>query len=654
MQDSDINKKTPSAALQEIHDAAAERRDAGREPDIPVIHIGMATCGIASGALETKQAFEDALEQQGVAAVVHPVGCFGHCYAEPVVVIDHPTSGFPPILYPNVSPGKAKMLTKLYLGEGDPRFEHILGATVENEMIPWVNEFSRFSMEKRIVTRLCGRIDPERIDEYILEGGYASLVRALEMDPHDIVAAITSAGLRGRGGAGFPTGRKWEIAARAESAGSEKYVICNADEGDPGAYMDRTILESNPHQVIEGMLICARAVGASKGIVYVRAEYPLAVDIVARAIEQAREAGLLGKQILGSAFGFDIEIFQGSGAFVCGEETALIKSIEGARGMPVSRPPYPVESGLYGAPTVINNVKTLATVAPIIEKGAAWFKNIGTEGSPGTTVFSVVGEVVHPGLVEIPLGVTLRTLIFDICGGIPNQKKFKAVQIGGPSGGCLPEAFLDTPIDYDSLTHAGAMMGSGGIVVMDEDSCVVDVSRYFLDFTQNESCGKCTFCRIGTRHLLNILTRITKGEGTREDLDQLKDLGRNVSQGSLCGLGRTAPNPVMTSLTYFADEYIAHVAEKKCPGTTCRELTAFYIDLEACARGCDVCVGCCPVDSIFTTRTRKKGIDQELCVKCGECKVACPPEYDAVRRVSPIEGVPVVQRAEAGRSKDAK
>ena len=643
-----MNTETPSAVFGEIYNAAAERRAAKDKPAVPIIHIGMATCGIASGALETKKAFEEALDLQGVAAVIHPVGCFGHCYAEPVVVIDHPDSGFPPILYPNVTPGKAKMLAKLYLGEGDPRFEHILGATVKNEMIPWVMEFARFSMETRIVTRLCGRIDPERIDEYILENGYASMARALGMDPNDILQEIKSAGLRGRGGAGFPTGLKWEMAARAGADAGDKIVICNADEGDPGAYMDRTILESNPHQVIEGMAICAYAVGATKGLVYVRAEYPLAVDIVTRAIEQARDAGFLGRHILGSAFSFDIEVFQGSGAFVCGEETALIKSIEGTRGMPVHRPPYPVESGLYGAPTTINNVKTLAFVAPIIEKGAEWFKSVGTPGSPGTTVFSVVGEVVHPGLVEIPLGVTLRTLIFDICGGIPNQKKFKAVQIGGPSGGCLPEEFLDTPIDFDSLSHAGAMMGSGGIVVMDEDSCVVDVSRYFLDFTQNESCGKCTFCRIGTRHLLDILSRITKGEGTRKDLEQLKDLSQSVSEGSLCGLGRTAPNPVLTSLNYFADEYAAHVEQKKCPGTTCRALTAFYIDLDECARGCDVCVGCCPVDAIFTTSTRKKGIDQQLCVKCGECKVVCPPEYDAVRRVSPAEGVPLIQRPEDG------
>jgi len=634
--------KNPKAVFQEIHDAAAGRRASVEKQAVPTVHLGMATCGIAAGALETKKAFEEAILERGIAAVVHPVGCNGHCYAEPVVVIDHPDSGFPPILYPNVSPGKAKMLVKLFLEEGDPRFEHILGATVENEMIPWVMEFSRFSKETRIVTRLCGQIDPESIDEYILKDGYASLARALEMEPADIRQEIKASGLRGRGGAGFPTGEKWELAAQAD--GGDKILICNADEGDPGAYMDRTILESNPHQVIEGMAICALAVGAEKGIVYVRAEYPLAVDIVGKAICQARETGLLGDCILGSALHFDIEVFQGSGAFVCGEETALIQSIEGARGMPVYRPPFPVESGLYGLPTVINNVKTLTTVPPIIEKGAEWFRGIGTPGSPGTTVFSVVGEVVHPGLVEISMGVTLRTLIFDICGGIPNQKKFKAVQIGGPSGGCLPEEFLDTPIDFDSLNEAGAMMGSGGMVVMDEDSCVVDVSRYFLDFTQNESCGKCTFCRIGTRHLLDILSRITKGEGSREDLSCLKDLSRAVSEGSLCGLGRTAPNPVMTSLKYFEDEYLAHVDHKKCPGTTCRDLTAFYIDLETCARGCDVCVGCCPVDAIFTTRTRKKGIDQQLCVKCGECKVVCPPEYDAVKRISPAEGVPVVER----------
>jgi len=408
--------------------------------------------------------------------------------------------------------------------------------------------------------------------------------------------------------------------------------------------MDRTLLESNPHQVIEGMLLAALAVNAKRGLFYVRAEYPLAVRILTTAVEQARELGLLGADILGSGVTFDIELFQGSGAFVCGEETALIRSVEGFRGMPRHRPPYPVERGLDGRPTVINNVKTLATVPAIVEKGADWFRSIGTADSPGTAVFSVVGNVTHPGLVEIPMGVTLRELIFDICGGIPNKKQFKAVQIGGPSGGCLSTDFLDTPVDFDALTRAGAMMGSGGMVVMDEDSCMVDVSRYFLDFTQKESCGKCTFCRIGTRHMLDILRRLTRGEGREGDIEQLETLSRAVKKGSLCGLGKTAPNPVLTSIAYFRDEYEAHIKEGRCPGRSCRALTAFYIDLDKCARGCDACVGCCPVDAVFTTSNRKKGIDQTLCVKCGECMVACPPDYDAVIKISPAHLAPTIER----------
>jgi NADH-quinone oxidoreductase subunit F len=408
--------------------------------------------------------------------------------------------------------------------------------------------------------------------------------------------------------------------------------------------MDRTILESNPHQVLEGMAICAYAVGAQKAIVYVRAEYPLAVRIVTNAIQQAEELGLLGKGILGSSFDLDISVFQGSGAFVCGEETALIQSIEGNRGMPQHRPPYPVQKGLWNQPTVINNVKTFASIPPILMNGATWYRGIGTENSPGTTIFSVVGDIVHAGLVEIPTGVTLRTLIFDICGGIPNKKNFKAVQIGGPSGGCLSTDFLDIPIDFDSLTEAGAMMGSGGMVVMDEDTCMVDIARYFLDFTQKESCGKCTFCRIGTHHLLSILERMTKGEGREGDLVQLEDLSEDMKNGSLCGLGKTAPNPVLTSLKYFKDEYDAHVKENRCPAMMCRALTAYYIDLEKCARGCDACVGSCPVEAIFTTKDRKKAVDQTLCVKCGECMVACPKEYDAVKKVSPPNLAPIIER----------
>jgi NADH-quinone oxidoreductase subunit F len=424
----------------------------------------------------------------------------------------------------------------------------------------------------------------------------------------------------------------------------EKIVICNGDEGDPGAYMDRTILESNPHQVLEGMAICAHAIGATKAIMYVRAEYPLAVKRIEKAIGQANGLGLLGKGILGSSFDLAIELFQGSGAFVCGEESALIQSIEGKRGMPRHRPPYPVQRGLWGRPTVVNNVKTLAAVPPILNHGPSWYRRFGSEHSPGTAIFSVVGDVLHPGLVEVQMGVHLRSLIFDVCGGVPNKKGLKAVQIGGPSGGCLPEHFLDTAIDFDALTEAGAMMGSGGIVVMDEDTCMVHVARYFLDFTRKESCGKCTFCRIGTHHLFNILDKMTLGEGREQDLELLETLSQDIKDGSLCGLGKTAPNPALTSLRYFREEYEAHVREKRCPAGMCRALTAYYIDLETCARGCDACVGSCPVEAIFTTKNRKKGVDQTLCVKCGECMVACPREYDAVKRISPPELAPIVER----------
>ena len=623
-----------------IREKAGERRNKIRAASVPKIYIGMATCGLASGALETKQAFEEALREHNIEAYIGSVGCIGHCYAEPVVIIEN--EGFPPIFYHQVTPGKAKMLVKSFLVGGDPLFEYVLGAMEENDMIPQVSDFPRFNQEKRVVMEKCGLIDPEEIYDYIADGGYGCLVKALQMASDEIINEIQDAGLRGRGGAGFPTGKKWELARSA--GGQEKVIICNADEGDPGAYMDRTILESNPHQVLEGMAICAYAAGAQKAIAYVRAEYPLAVKTITGAINQAKELGLLGKNILGSSFDLEIEVFQGSGAFVCGEETALIQSIEGNRGMPLHRPPYPVQKGLWGQPTVINNVKTFASVSPILSHGATWYRGIGTENSPGTAIFSVVGDIVHAGLVEIPMGVNLRTLIFDICGGIPNKKNFKAVQIGGPSGGCLPEDILDAPIDFDSLTDAGAMMGSGGMVVMDEDTCMVDVARYFLDFTQKESCGKCTFCRIGTRHLLDILERITRGEGHEGDLELLEDLSLDIKNGSLCGLGKTAPNPVITSLRYFWDEYEAHIKEKRCPAGMCRALTAFYIDLEKCARGCDACVGTCPVEAIFTTSNRKKGIDQTLCVKCGECVVACPPEYDAVAKVSPPSLAPIIER----------
>jgi NADH-quinone oxidoreductase subunit F len=637
-----LNKDDLIQAFNQIRGEAETRRKASLERPLPKITIGMATCGLASGALETKQSFEATLREENIEASIHTVGCIGHCYAEPVVIIDFAESGFPPLFYQQVTPGKARMLVKSFLVGGDPLFEHMLGAMVENDMVPQVLDFPRFSHEKRVVMEKCGHIDPEDIFDYIAAGGYSSFVKALQLTPDEIIREIQASGLRGRGGAGFSAGRKWELAKNA--IGQKKTVICNADEGDPGAYMDRTILESNPHQVLEGMAVCAHAVGAEEAIVYVRSEYPLAVKMVSNAIRQAEELGILGKGILGSSINIEFSVFRGSGAFVCGEETALIQSIEGNRGMPRHRPPYPVEDGLKGRPTIINNVKTLASVPAILKNGADWYREIGPEKSPGTAIFSVVGSVLHAGLVEIPMGVTLRNLVFDICGGIPDKKAFKSVQIGGPSGGCLPSDFLETPIDFDSLTEAGAMMGSGGMVVMDEDTCMVNVARYFLDFTQKESCGKCTFCRIGTHHLLSILDRITKGEGREGDLEQLETLSRDIKNGSLCGLGRTAPNPVLTSLRYFRDEYEAHIKEKRCPAGMCRELTAYYIDLEKCARGCDACVGSCPVEAIFTTKNRKKGVDQGLCVKCGECMVACPPEYDAVMKVSPPDKAPIIEK----------
>jgi NADH-quinone oxidoreductase subunit F len=635
-------KNAPIAAWESLHSEAQARCQRSADQSGIVVSIGLATCGIAAGGLETRDAFLQAVADQGLPAEIRTVGCCGHCYAEPVVIVDHPESGFPALFYHEVNPGKVNMLVRNFLLGGDPCLEHVMGAMEANELLPAVTDFARFNQEKRVVMDRCGRIDPESLDEYIADGGYAALAQTLAHPPEWTLSIIGESGLRGRGGAGFPTGEKWRLAAQADARG--KHLICNADEGDPGAYMDRTLIESNPHQLLEGMLIAAYAVGASHAIVYLRAEYPLAVSTLEKALSQARERGLLGNAILESNLDLEIEIFQGSGAFVCGEETALIRSIEGYRGAPRHRPPYPTVSGLFGTPTVINNVKTLATVPPIVAKGADWFHTIGTAQSPGTAIFSVVGDVIHPGLVEIPMGVTLRHLIFEVCGGIPHKKAFKAAQIGGPSGGCLSEAFLDTPIDFDALTSAGAMMGSGGLVVMDEESCMVDVARFFLEFTQKESCGKCTFCRIGTQHLLNWLTALTKGEADPEAIGLLEEIGEDIKAGSLCGLGKTAPNPVLTSLRYFPEDYLAHLGEKRCPGLTCRTLIAHYIDLAKCARGCDACVGVCPVEAVFTTSTRKKGIDLDLCIQCGECIAACPPQYDAVRVVSPPGLAPRVQR----------
>ncbi len=605
-----------------------------------IIYVGNATCGRAAGSTDTIKTFKDMLEEYNLQGEVVPVGCNGHCYAEPIVTIQNP--GFPPLMYKNIREGEARVLVKAFLIEGDPCFDYMIGSITPDDNYPNINDYPRFLFEKKIVMNINGIIDPYNIRHYIANEGYSGFIKALGMKREDIIEVIKNSGLRGRGGAGFPTGVKWEITAN--SSGDFKTIICNGDEGDPGAYMDRTIMESNPHQLLEGLLIGAYSIGAENAILYIRAEYPIAVNTMKTAIHDAKKEGFIGKNIFGSDFSIDVSVFQGAGAFVCGEETALISSLEGKRGVPTVKPPYPSERGFKGQPTLINNVKTLSAIPYILRNGAQAFKEIGLSNCPGTAIFSVVGDVEYPGLVELPMGETLRHLIFDICGGIKGGKEFKAVQIGGPSGGCLPEAFLDIPIDFDSLRGAGAMMGSGGMVVMDSSSCMVEVAKFFLDFTQKESCGKCTFCRVGTRQLLEILQRITKGQGEMEDISLLKKLSDVIVKGSLCGLGKTAPNPILTTIRYFEDEYIAHIIDKKCPSLMCRDLIAYYIDLDKCARGCDACLGCCPTEAIFTTKkSRKKIIDQKKCVKCGECVKVCPPEYDAVKVVSPPDLLPLIE-----------
>jgi NADH-quinone oxidoreductase subunit F len=543
--------------------------------------------------------------------------------------------------YGYVTPEIARRLVKDYVIGEDISLEFSLGALEETDLIPSIYDLPRFAYEKHIILENCGHIDPEDVDHYIAKGGYEALAKALQMQPQEILEEIKQSGLRGRGGAGFPTWQKWEICGNSRSR--PKYVICNADEGDPGAFMDRAILESDPHSVIEGMVIAAHAVGARYGYIYVRAEYPMAVHRVRIALQQARRLGLLGKNILGSNFNFDIKLFQGSGAFVCGEETALIASLEGKQGLPRHRPPFPAVSGLNGKPTLINNVKTLAYVPRILRNGAAWFSSIGTEESKGTAVFALAGKVVNTGLTEVPMGTTLRQIIFDVGGGIPNGKRFKAVQIGGPSGGCLPESALDLPIDFDSLREVGAMMGSGGMVVLDEDDCMVEVARYFLEFTQRESCGKCTMCRLGTKQMLETLDDISKGRGRIEDIDTLYEMAEDIKVGSLCGLGKTAPNPVLTTLRYFRDEYEAHIKERRCPALMCHDLIAYYILPEKCERSCDACVGSCTVEAISPNKKGIKVIDQEKCVRCNTCREACPPQYNAVIKLSPPELVPAAK-----------
>ena len=629
-----------TATFQSLKRQAESRWHELQHGERPVIMVGTATCGRAAGALEVLQALRDEIRKHNLDCPVIEVGCLGHCYAEPLVIIRKP--GYPPICYGYVNPVIAEVLVKEFILGDNPCLEFVLSALETNELIPCFADFPRARYEKRIILANCGQIDPEEIEHYIARGGYAALTAALQKSPQGIIDEVTRSGLRGRGGAGFPTGEKWHICRRA--TGKPKYVIGNGDEGDPGAFMDRTILESDPHSVLEGMLIAGYVIGSHRGYIYIRAEYPLAVHRVEVALKAAREKGFLGKNILGSNFSFDIELFRGSGAFVCGEETALIASLEGNPGMSQHRPPYPATQGLHGKPTLINNVKTLAYIPHIVTKGADWFASLGTEQSKGTAIFALAGKIVNTGLVEVPMGTTLRQVIFDVGSGIPNGKRFKAVQIGGPSGGCLPEATLDLPIDFNSLTEAGAMMGSGGMVVLDEDDCMVEMAHYFLEFTQRESCGKCTFCRLGTKQMLAILTEITMGKGSMEDLATLSELARDVKAGSLCGLGKTAPNPVLSTLRYFRDEYEAHIKEGRCPALMCRDLIAYYILPEKCERSCDACVGTCTVEAISPNKQRIKVIDQEKCVKCHTCLDACPPQYAAIVKLSPPSRVPTAEK----------
>ena len=622
-------------SFEEIREQALSEWESVRQKTL--VLVGTATCGRAAGSMEVVQAFQTELSRMDTSAAVISVGCMGLCYAEPLVVIIKPDEFS--VAYGNVTPETVHRLVEGYIIGDDPCLELALGTfEADGGGAPVIPELPRFDHEMRLVLRNCGYIDPEDISHYIARGGYSTLAKALEMQPEQIISLIKESGLRGRGGAGFPTGRKWELCHLA--TGEPKYVVCNADEGDPGAFMDRAVLESDPHSVIEGMTIAAHVLGTPHGYVYIRDEYPLAVRRLRIALEQAESAGVLGHNILGSGRDFHIDVHEGAGAFVCGEASALMYSIEGKRGMPRVRPPHSTEAGLWRKPTLLNNVKTFAIVPLILERGAEWFAGIGTENSKGTAVFALAGKVNHTGLVEVPMGTTLRQVIHDVGGGMPEKEAFKAVQIGGPSGGCLPESLLDTPVDFDSLKEAGSLMGSGGMIVLSEKNCMVDAARYFIDFVQKESCGKCTMCRLGTKQMLDILTDITSGKGEIEQLDLLVELAQDIKAGSLCGLGETAPNPVITTLRYFRDEYEAHILEHRCPALVCKDLIAYYILPDKCDRGCEHCVLTCPTEAIFSDEKRIKVIDQEKCVKCGNCAAVCPIEYNAVIKVSPLDALP--------------
>jgi NADH:ubiquinone oxidoreductase subunit F (NADH-binding)/NAD-dependent dihydropyrimidine dehydrogenase PreA subunit/(2Fe-2S) ferredoxin len=589
----------------------------------PVIYVGAASCGRAAGAMELIGDINRFIDEHTIRATVIGVGCIGPCYLEPLVDVQMP--GQPRVSYNNVTAKLLQNILRSHVLEGTPFSKAAIGHFGKGTFhdIPPFWELPMLKPQVRVVLRNCGIIDPEKLDHYLARDGYQGLTKALKMTPGEVIETVRRSGIRGRGGAGFPTFRKWTVCR--EAPGKQKYLICNADEGDPGAFMNRSLIESDPHAVLEGMLIAGYAIGASKGIVYIRAEYPLAIERLRAAIREMRVLGLLGRKILQSDFDFDITIKEGAGAFVCGEETALIGSIEGKRGMPRSRPPFPAIAGLHGCPTIINNVETLGTLPNILRNGAEWYTRFGKEGNRGTKTFSLVGKIRRSGLIEVQLGTPLREIIFDIGGGV--QKQFKAIQTGGPSGGCLSEEFLDLPVDYESLASAGSIMGSGGLIVMDEDTCVVDVAKYFLDFTQKESCGKCIPCRVGTRHMVEILQRITNGEGTPDDLLALRTLGDTIKKGALCGLGQTAPNPVLTTLRYFRNEYLEHVKDGRCRAVVCKDLIEYRVVKEKCT-GCQSCVRVCPTGAITGPRSEPHNLDSAKCIKCRSCYEIC--RYDAI------------------------
>ena len=599
-------------------DLRLDRIDDANRNEIHILVCGVAGCA-SSGSLRVAEEFEKQIKANnlGMDVKIIKVGCFGLCAEGPIILVcpEH-------VMYTKVTPDDVDEIVREHIMCGKVVDRLLASDEAHEEIRNRLPQIPFFRRQERIALHNCGIVDPENIEEYVALDGYQALAKVLnEMEPDEVIDVVSKSGLRGRGGGGFPTGRKWASSAVVKE--KEKFVICNADEGDPGAFMDRSILEGDPHSVIEAMIINGFAVGAHQGYIYVRAEYPVAVKRLGIAINQAHEYGLLGDNILDSGFGFNLEVRLGAGAFVCGEGSALMTSIEGKRGEPRPKPPRSAVKGLWKKPTVLNNVETYANVPQIILKGADWFAGIGTEGSKGTKVFALGGKINNIGLVEVPMGTTLRDIIFDIGGGIPNGKSFKAAQTGGPSGGCLPAEHLDTPIDYDTLTRLGSMMGSGGLIVMDEDTCMVDLAKFFLEFTVDESCGKCNPCRIGTKRMLEILTRITEGKGTPEDIDKLEILARNIKAASLCGLGQSAPNPVLSTLRYFRDEYMAHVIEKKCPAGVCKSMLKFKIDTEVCKK-CGICKKNCPVSAISGDKEHPFVIDQDKCIKCGVCIEKCP------------------------------